>query len=92
MSGKIYGLGILMGEAVIDERGRIVIPNEIRAELKLRPEQKLRISKKGKDLLLSPEVSADEFISELRGCVHGSKIRPTDLKNIWGVGHTHHRQ
>jgi AbrB family looped-hinge helix DNA binding protein len=84
------GLGILMGEAVIDERGRIVIPNEIRAELKLRPEQKLRISKKGKDLLLSPEVSADEFIAELRGCVHGSKIEPVDLKNIWGVGHAHH--
>ncbi len=83
-------MGILMGEAVIDERGRIVIPNEIRAELKLRPEQKLRISKKGKDLLLSPEVSADEFISELRGCVQGSKMKPTDLKSIWGVGHAHH--
>jgi bifunctional DNA-binding transcriptional regulator/antitoxin component of YhaV-PrlF toxin-antitoxin module len=83
-------MGILMGEAVIDERGRIVIPNEIRVELKLRPEQKLRISKKGKDLLLSPDVSADEFIAELRGCVHGSKIEPVDLKNIWGVGHTHY--
>lgn len=83
-------MGILMGEAVIDERGRIVIPNEIRAELNLRPEQKLRISKKGKDLLLSPEGSADEFIAELRGCVHGSKIEPVDLKNIWGVGHAHH--
>ncbi len=83
-------MGTLMGEAVIDERGRIVIPNEIRSELKLRPEQKLRISKKGKDLLLSPEISADEFISELKGCVHGSKIKPVDLKNIWGVGHTHH--
>lgn len=84
------GMGTLMGEAVIDERGRIVIPNEIRSELKLRPEQKLRISKKGKDLLLSPEVSAEEFISELRGCVHGSKIRPVDLKDIWGVSHAHH--
>jgi bifunctional DNA-binding transcriptional regulator/antitoxin component of YhaV-PrlF toxin-antitoxin module len=81
-----------MGEAVIDERGRIVIPNEMRVELKLRPEQKLRVSRKGRDLLLSPEVSAEEFISELRGCVHGSKMKPVDLKNIWGVGHTHHRQ
>jgi AbrB family looped-hinge helix DNA binding protein len=84
------GVGNIMGEAVIDERGRIVIPNEIRAELKLRPEQKLRISRRGKDLLLSPEVSADEFISELRGCVRGSKIKPVDLKTIWGVGHPHH--
>ena len=83
------GMGIVMGEAVIDERGRIVIPNEIRTELKLRPEQKLRISRRGKDLVLSPEVSTEEFISELRGCVHGSKIKPVDLKTIWGVGHSH---
>jgi AbrB family looped-hinge helix DNA binding protein len=83
-------MGMEMGEAVIDERGRIVIPNEIRAELKLRPDQRLRISTKGKELLLSPEVSTDEFISELKGCVHGSKIKPEDLKAIWGVEHPHH--
>lgn len=79
-----------MGEAVIDERGRIVIPNEIRVELKLRPEQKLRVLTKGKELVLSPEVDADEFISQLKGCVHGSRTRPEDLKAIWGVGHPHY--
>ncbi len=83
-------MGINMGEAVIDERGRIVIPTEIREELKLRPEQKLRISTKGKELVLSPEVEADEFISQLKGCVRGSRIKPEDLKAIWGVGHPHH--
>jgi AbrB family looped-hinge helix DNA binding protein len=83
-------MGFDMGEAVIDERGRILIPNEIRVELKLRPEQKLRISTKGKELVLSPEVGVDEFVSGLRGCVHGSKIKPEDLKAIWGVGHPHH--
>jgi AbrB family looped-hinge helix DNA binding protein len=83
-------MGINMGEAVIDERGRIVIPNEIRAELKLRPEQKLRILTKGDELVLSPEVGVDEFISGLRGCVHGSRVKPEDLKAIWGVGHPHH--
>ncbi len=79
-----------MGEATIDERGRIVIPNEIRAELKLRPEQKLRISTKGRELVLSPEVGVDEFIVGLKGCVRGSKIRSEDLKAIWGVVHPHH--
>jgi AbrB family looped-hinge helix DNA binding protein len=82
-------MGTKMGEAVIDERGRIVIPNEIREELKLRPEQKLRISTKGRDLVLSPEVGAEEFISQLKGCVRGSKVKPEDLKAIWGVGHAH---
>lgn len=83
-------MGTNMGEAVIDERGRIVIPNEIRVELKLRPEQKLRIATKGKELVLSPEVDAEEFVSQLKGCVHGSKVKPEDLKAIWGVKHPHH--
>lgn len=79
-----------MGEAVIDERGRIVIPNEIRVELKLRPEQRLRILTKGRELVLSPEIGVDEFVSGLKGCVRGSKLKPEDLKSIWGVGHSHH--
>ena len=81
-----YNMG---GEAVIDERGRIVIPNEVRAELKLRADQRLRITAKGRELTLSPEASIDEFVSALRGCVHGSKIKPGNLKSIWGVDHPH---
>ena len=79
-----------MGEAVIDERGRIVIPNEIRSEMKLRPEQRLRVSTKGEELVLSPEIGTDEFVAGLRGCVRGSKVKPEQLKEIWGVGHPHH--
>ena len=79
-----------MGEAVIDDRGRIVIPNEIREELNLRPELRLRVFPKGKDLVLTPAVGADEFISLLKGCVHGSKVKPEDLKKIWGGDHAHH--
>jgi AbrB family looped-hinge helix DNA binding protein len=79
-----------MGEATIDERGRILIPNQVREELGLRPDQRLRISTKGEELVLSPEVGLEEFISGLRGCVHGSKIKPEDLKAIWGVDHPHH--
>jgi len=79
-----------MGEATIDERGRIVIPNEVRSELNLRPEQRLKVSTKGKELVLSPEVGADEFIAQLSGCVHGSTLKPEELKSIWGAGHDHH--
>jgi AbrB family looped-hinge helix DNA binding protein len=82
-------MGTIMGEATIDERGRIVIPNDVRAELRLRPDQKLRISTKGEELVLSPEVGVDDFISGLKGCVHGSKVKPEDLKAIWGVSHPH---
>ncbi|MGA2665999.1 MAG: hypothetical protein ABSF83_13755, partial [Nitrososphaerales archaeon] len=68
----------------------IVIPNGIRAELNLRPEQRLRVSTNGKELLLSPEASVDEFVAGLKGCVHGSRVRPEELKAIWGAGHAHH--
>jgi AbrB family looped-hinge helix DNA binding protein len=78
-----------MGEAVIDDRGRIVIPNEVRAELNLRPEQKLKVTSSGRDLVLSPSVGPDEFIAQLKGCVRGSKVKPEDLKAIWGEGHAH---
>ena len=74
---------------MIDERGRIVIPNEIRNELKLRPDQKLRITTKGEELVLSPEVGVEDFVSGLRGCVRGSKDRPDQLKEIWGAAHPH---
>lgn len=83
-------MGKRMGEAVIDERGRIVIPNEIREELNLRPEQKLKVLPKGNEIVLTPTIGADEFIAQLRGCVHGSKIGPEELKMIWGVSHPHH--
>ena len=78
-----------MGEAVIDDRGRIVIPNEVREELGLRPEQRLKVMPKGRGLLLTPEIGVEEFIAELKGCVHGSKVKPEDLKLIWGESHAH---
>ena len=78
-----------MGEAVIDDRGRIVIPNEVREELNLRPEQRLKVVPKGRGLVLTPEIGAEEFIAKLKGCVHGSKVRPEDLKKIWGEAHAH---
>ena len=83
-------MGRRMGEAVIDERGRIVIPTEIRSELKLRPGQRLRITSRGGELTLSPELTVDDFVAGLRGCVHGSRVKPEDLKAIWGVAHPHH--
>lgn len=72
-----------MGITTIDERGRVVIPKELRERLGLRPEQKIILELRGDELLLKPAVSVEEFISKLRGCVHGSKIKPQELKEIW---------
>ncbi|MDG7013066.1 MAG: AbrB/MazE/SpoVT family DNA-binding domain-containing protein [Nitrososphaerota archaeon] len=62
-----------MGEAVIDDRGRIVMPNGVREELNLRPEQRPRVVPKGRGLVLTPEIGAEEFIAELEGCAHRSR-------------------
>ncbi len=77
-------------ETEIDERGRIVIPKEIRNELKLRPERKLTMeTRKNRELILRAEPDPEEFISEMKGCVSHSKIKPEELKQVWSVGHTH---
>lgn len=79
-----------MGTTSIDERGRVLIPKDIRDELDLRPNRQLRIEVQEKSLLIKPLLSADEVAQNLRGCVKGSKIKPEELKRIWGTEHDHH--
>ncbi|HID91200.1 TPA: AbrB/MazE/SpoVT family DNA-binding domain-containing protein [Candidatus Bathyarchaeota archaeon] len=79
-----------MGETVIDGRGRVVIPKEIRGKLGLRANQRLLIDIRGDEIVLKPAVSVEEFFAELRGCIRSSRVRPERLKEIWGVGHAHH--
>lgn len=77
-------------ETELDERGRIVIPVELRAELKLRADQKLKIETHGDGkLVIEPLLDPKEFIGRMNGCVSGSKFKPEELKEIWGVGHSH---
>jgi len=74
-----------MLSAVLDEEGRVKLPREVLDELGLRPGQELLVELRGREILLRPVVSPEEFISELRGCVRGSKVRPEELKHIWGA-------
>jgi len=70
-------------KVVLDEAGRVKIPKEILDELSLRPGQVLVLEISHEGLLLKPSVGVDEFISELRGCVKSSKVKPAELKHIW---------
>lgn len=81
---------VMQGETDIDERGRIVIPRELREKLKLRPAQKLRVEAKDHELILRAVLDPEEFIKEMKGCVSGSKVKPEELKEIWGEKHSHH--
>ena len=79
-----------MGELLIDERGRVVIPKEIREKLDLKPNQRLIIQLREREIVLKPTVNTKQFIRELKGCVHGSRIKPSELKEIWGAKRAHH--
>ena len=78
------------GETDIDERGRVVIPRDLREKLKLRPAQKLRVEARDHELVLRTVLSPEDFIKEMKGCVSRSKTKPEELKEIWGVKHSHH--
>ncbi len=74
-----------MGKYVeLEDRGRILIPKNIRDDLNLKPGEKLLIEVEGEKITISPTVSKERFISELSGCVKNSKINPLDVKKMWG--------
>lgn len=77
-------------ETDLDERGRIVIPQELRERLKLRPAQKLRVEARDNEIVLQALIEPENFINELKGCVSRSKVKSEELKEIWGVRHSHH--
>ena len=80
----------MSGETDIDERGRVVIPRELREKLKLRPAQKLKVEARDQELILRTVLDPEEFIKEMKGCVSRSRVKPEELKEIWGVKHSHH--
>jgi len=79
-----------MGTANIDERGRVVIPKELRQKIGLKPDQKVVIEARGEEIILKPAANVGKFAKELKGCVRGSKLKPSELKEIWGSIHAHH--
>ncbi|MCL4519154.1 MAG: hypothetical protein M1587_08170 [Thaumarchaeota archaeon] len=67
-----------------------MISRELREKLKLRPAQKLKVEARDNELVLRAVLSSEEFIKEMKGCVSGSNVEPEELKEIWGVKHSHH--
>lgn len=79
-----------MGEILLDEKGRIVIPKEAREKLNLKPNQRLLVRVREGEIILKPPADAGKFIAELKGCMSGSRIKPSELKEIWSIKHAHH--
>jgi AbrB family looped-hinge helix DNA binding protein len=79
--------GNMVEEAVIDKKGRIVIPAHLRQGLGLREGAKVKLAlEEGKILIMRP-VTPEEFIHEMEGCIKEDfpipKINPLELKKIW---------
>jgi len=79
----------MMATIRVDERGRITIPGEMRESLGIGPDTQLVIEKKGPALVISKELTPDEFIREARGLqeeIRASKsesVEPLKVKEVW---------
>jgi len=77
----------MVEEAIVDKKGRIVIPAHLRQGLGLREGTKVKLAlEEGKILMMRP-VTPEEFIHEMEGCIKEDfpipKINPLELKKIW---------
>ena len=77
-----------MGEVIVDERGRILIPKDIREQLGLQPGSPAKLEVDDGKLVVRPSLSPDEFIRLMEGCIKEGKpsIDPMNLKKIWEKG------
>jgi len=77
----------MIEEAVVDKKGRIVIPIHLRQGLGLREGARVKLTLEEGKILMTKQVTPEEFIREMEGCVkEGSPIPRTDpleLKKIW---------
>ncbi len=57
---------LLNTEVQIDDKGRIVIPIEIRIKFKLKPGEKIQIVVQDNTILLKPKLSTKEMIERVK--------------------------
>ena len=86
-------MGIFVG-TIVDDRGRITLPQEMRDALGLQPGKEVRVERVENGIVIRRAISKEEFIEKLEGCVDSSKVAgkridPLKIKDIWGAFHDH---
>ncbi|MCW4049752.1 MAG: AbrB/MazE/SpoVT family DNA-binding domain-containing protein [Candidatus Bathyarchaeota archaeon] len=73
-------------ESTVDDRGRILIPKEIRDKLGLQSGRNVQLTIEDDRLIVTPPVSPEKFIEELEGVIVDGEpeMDPLRLKDIWG--------
>ena len=76
-----------MSEVVVDSKGRIVIPEDIRKKVGLGSGSRVKVRVERGAVVITKGVEAKEFTKEMEGFLKkGSPVRATDplkLKEIW---------
>jgi AbrB family looped-hinge helix DNA binding protein len=76
-----------MTTTVVDNKGRIVVPKQLRNEMRISEGSRVSVQIEKERLVVSRAVDPDEFIAEMEGFVEkGSRVplvNPLSLKHIW---------
>ena len=90
MVGNIVGVGITMGKAKIDGRGRVTLPQEFRRDMSLSPGDDIEMDVTEEGLLVRRPNTARELFGRLKGCVTKDNavepIDPMSLKRLLRAG------
>ena len=78
-----------MSSTIVDDKGRIIIPEDLRKKLRIRKGSKVKINVKYNEVVITSAVDSKKFIEKMEGFIkEGSKIEkmdPLKLKEIWMV-------
>jgi AbrB family looped-hinge helix DNA binding protein len=72
-------------EVIVDNKGRILIPKEVRDKVGLQAGGKARLKIEKEKIIIMPPISPEDFINEMEGCIKEGtpSINPLELKKIW---------
>jgi bifunctional DNA-binding transcriptional regulator/antitoxin component of YhaV-PrlF toxin-antitoxin module len=80
-------VGLLLSEAVMDSKGRVLIPEKVRKKAGLISGTKLKVSSQNHVVTIRKSMDPEQFIRETNGTIKGhSPVKVTDslkLKEIW---------
>jgi AbrB family looped-hinge helix DNA binding protein len=84
-SGNYVGGKMSTEEVTVDDKGRVLIPKEVRDKVGLRVGGKARLKIENENIIIMPPISPEEFIKEMEGCIREGTptIDPLKLKKMW---------
>ncbi len=75
-------MGEKMAKATVEERGRILIPKEIRDEMQIHGGEEMNIRSRGDEIVITKGKPLEKF-QQLKGCIKNSSDDPLKIKNMW---------